>query len=108
QLGKKQVSHAVVLAELRQYAARLLLDENVVVHVHDLFVHVHHRFSDSSDLDDVVLQPLHARVGTLAENGGAIPEVEDEQSAGREVRERRLEHRFEVGVGGLIAQHVKQ
>ena len=64
----------------------VMLDQNLVMHIHHVAVGVDGGFGDARYLQSIILQPLDPDGRRIVEDTGTIPEIEDEGAARCQMR----------------------
>ena len=96
------------LAEGRGDPGGQFTGKDGVEHVYPVLVGVEPGLGDAGDFHAGIGQALDADLGPLAVDGGAVPDVEDEEPPRPEMFRRPGEDRLDIRVGHLITHDVEQ
>ena len=107
-LRLEEIAHGMGFLQFMDNGGGKIAHEDLVIHIHPIFIWVKNRLGQAGDLGLIIRHPLDADCGALGQNRRAVPEVEDEDAAGIQVLPGRFECRRHIFVGCLVADDVKQ
>ncbi len=80
----------------------------MVINIHSIFVGMKNRLCQPGYLDLIIPHPFNSDSRPLGQDRRAIPDIEDEEAAGVKMLAGGLNSRYDVLVGGLVADDMEE